>query len=73
MTIRPFGITTDTSGNVIRVDLPPVGAIVRLKSGGPDLTVVDTCTDCGDVEVAYSDGVGVLFAKLPGAALVSVH
>lgn len=73
MTIRPFGIYNDRDGNIIRVDLPPVGAIVRLRSGSTDLTVIDTCTDCGDVEVAYSDGVVIVHDTLPGAALVGVH
>lgn len=73
MTIRPYGITTDTRGNTVRVDLPPVGHTVRLKSGGPDMTVLDTCPECGDVDVAYSDGVGLIFETLPAACLVSVH
>lgn len=73
MTIRPYGITTDAHGNVVRIDLPPVGAIVRLRSGGPDLTVIDTCDCCGDIDIAYSDGVGLIFETLPAAAIVSVH
>lgn len=36
------------------------GDIVMLVSGGPDMTVVDVCEDCGEVEVAFflftSDG-----------------
>lgn len=71
MSIRPYGIYTDRDGNVVRVDLPPIGALVRLKSGSPDLTVIDTCDECGDVDIAYSDGVGVIYDTLPAAALVS--
>ncbi len=33
------------------------GDIVWLVSGGPDMTVIDVCPDCGEVEVAwFSDG-----------------
>lgn len=71
MSIRPYGIYTDRGGNVVRVDLPPIGAIVHLKSGSPDLTVIGTCAECGDVDVAYSDGVGITTGTLPAAALVA--
>lgn len=71
MTIRPYGIYTDRDGNAVRVDLPPIGGLVRLKSGSPDLTVTGTCEECGDVDVAYSDGVDIILDTLPAAALVS--
>ena len=29
------------------------GDIVQLISGGPDMTVLDVCVDCGEVEVAW--------------------
>lgn len=29
------------------------GDIVTLVSGGPDMTVVDVCDDCGEVHVAF--------------------
>lgn len=29
------------------------GDIVSLISGGPDMTVLGVCADCGDVEVAW--------------------
>ena len=29
------------------------GDIVNIVSGGPDMTVLGTCADCGEVEVAW--------------------
>jgi uncharacterized protein YodC (DUF2158 family) len=29
------------------------GDIVTLVSGGPDMTVIDVCADCGEVHVAW--------------------
>jgi uncharacterized protein YodC (DUF2158 family) len=29
------------------------GDVVTLVSGGPDMTVLDVCLDCGEVEVAW--------------------
>lgn len=29
------------------------GDVVELVSGGPEMTVVDRCQDCGEVEVAF--------------------
>lgn len=49
------------------------GDVVRLKSGGPDMTVLDTCEDCGSVEVAYSDGVGAIHDSFPCACLERVN
>lgn len=50
------------------------GELVMIKSGGPAMTVLATCEDCGDIDVAYgtSDG-DVDILTLPSDALVRVH
>jgi hypothetical protein len=50
------------------------GEQVMIKSGGPVMTVVGTCDDCGEIDVAYgtSDG-DIDIIGLPPEALVRVH
>ena len=50
------------------------GEIVMLKSGGPEMTVIDVCEDCGDVTAAYgTSDFDVDVLTLPPAAIVRVH
>lgn len=46
------------------------GDIVELVSGGPAMTVLDACQNCGDVEVAYATPKGrIEILTLPAIAL----
>ncbi|TIL91446.1 MAG: DUF2158 domain-containing protein [Mesorhizobium sp.] len=47
-----------------------VGDVVRLISGGPALTVLSACEECGEVEVAWFDGASLSVQGLPEEALV---
>lgn len=54
------------------------GQVVKLKTGGPDMTVTGYCEDCGGVTVAwfnFCDEYGWTFfdEEFPSEALVSVH
>lgn len=44
-------------------DLEP-GDVVTLISGGPAMTVLSYCDECGDVEVAWFDEDGALHMQL---------
>lgn len=46
------------------------GDVVRLISGGPALTVLSVCDECGSVEVAWFDGASLSVQGLPEEALV---
>lgn len=50
------------------------GEVVLLKSGGPAMTVIDICEDCGDVTAAYrtSDG-DIDVITFPPEALVRLQ
>jgi uncharacterized protein YodC (DUF2158 family) len=46
------------------------GDIVEIVTGGPHMVVIDVCTDCGEVEAAYTDSDGdVVFNTFPAIAL----
>jgi hypothetical protein len=46
------------------------GDIVTLLSGGPDMTVLDACPSCGEVDVAYATPKGkISILTLPAIAL----
>lgn len=45
------------------------GEIVNLISGGPDLTVLSYCAECGDVQVAWFSGEELRVAALPEEAI----
>ncbi len=46
------------------------GDIVELVSGGPPMTVLDSCPSCGDVDVAYATPKGrVEILTLPSVTL----
>ncbi|MDX8495871.1 DUF2158 domain-containing protein [Mesorhizobium sp. VK22B] len=47
-----------------------VGDVVTLVSGGPALTVLHVCGECGTVEVAWFDGASLSVQDLPEDALV---
>lgn len=50
------------------------GELVMLKSGGPVMTVIGYCDECGEVEAAYGDSEGNLqFHELPSACLLRVQ
>jgi uncharacterized protein YodC (DUF2158 family) len=46
------------------------GSIVRLVSGGPNLTVISVCDDCQEAEIAWFNGASLEINVLPIAALV---
>lgn len=46
------------------------GSIVRLVSGGPDLTVISVCDNCQEAEIAWFNGDSLEINVLPIAALV---
>lgn len=50
------------------------GELVMLKSGGPVMTVLGTCEDCGEIDVAYGNSQGdVDILGMPAEALVRVQ
>lgn len=46
------------------------GDVAVLKTGGPEMVVLDYCEDCDVLEVAYGTGKHVNVLTLPGAAVV---
>ncbi|MER9188661.1 DUF2158 domain-containing protein [Mesorhizobium australicum] len=52
-------------------DVFDVGDVVALVSGGPPLTVLSVCEECGDVEVAwFGPGSSLSIQTLPEDALI---
>lgn len=46
------------------------GDQVTIVSGGPDMTVVSVCPDCGEVEAVYCDSQGdLIFNEFPPICL----
>lgn len=71
----PWGIFPNTDSAALAYDdLPSFlpGDLAVLASGGPLLTVLSYCEECGDVEVAWFDDEDMQFATLPEAALIIV-
>ncbi|MER9310085.1 YodC family protein [Mesorhizobium australicum] len=52
-------------------DVFAVGDVVALVSGGPPLTVLSVCEECGDVEAAwFGPGSSLSIQTLPEEALI---
>lgn len=46
-----------------------IGDIVTLLTGGPHMTVLGVCDDCGNTDVAWFDGDSLEIVTLPEVAL----
>lgn len=63
-------VTTHNSLIIDAYDVFVDGQVVRLLTGGPPMTVVEICEDCGGVTAAYCNSDGDIdVIELPAAAV----
>lgn len=72
----PWGIFPNTEAAADAHDETPTfvtGDLVTLVSGGPPLSVIDHCDDCGETEVAWFEGDALRIATFPEDVLVLIE